>query len=440
MPGLSRGTPAWRVGSRRRTSASAPSRRPTSSWRRSSRRTRRASKRKRPGEPPRPPRNPLRCRRRSRVWRRPPRDLSAQIEKADEAKRPALEAKKSESDAALEQKRPELAAAQEEEKASLAEIEQWYEAALAEAQARFDARVQDLDWIQQERQRLFAVIDDPAQELTEEVIGANVDSSIARTRELLEEQTAAVQARNEAYDQRRTARIEAARQAIAEYEKKIEAEVGPRRAELTTEIEALKAQKASLEQADPKANKPQIVELDKQIAAKDKELQGLLTDPYLKRLGERVAAKNAEIQQIEADMAAMDQAAEKETQEANLRAEKEIKAFEELRAELARELKKAKLKRELDVLSARKEKGAERPRPTTRSRKNGCTCSCWTPCTAMRRRSSSGGPPRPRRRRTCARWISTPSSRRRARRWTTTTPSSSACWPGSSGSLRLIPP
>ncbi len=287
-------------------------------------------------------------------------DLSAQLQKADEAKLPALQAKKDENEAALAQKRQELAAAQEEEQAAVAEIQQWYEADVAAAQARFDAKVQNLDWIQQERQRLFAVIDDPAQELAEEMLNDNVDSSIARTRELLEEKTTAVQARNEAYDQRRGERIEGARQAIAGYEEKIQAEVGPRRAELSGEIQALKEEKASLERADPKANKPRITELDKQIAASDKELQGLLTDPYLKRLGDRVTVKNAEIQQSEADMAAMDQASEQEIQEAGARVEKEIKRFEELRAELARELKKAKLRRELDLLSARKQKGLDK--------------------------------------------------------------------------------
>ncbi len=287
-------------------------------------------------------------------------DLGAQLQKADDAKRPALEAKKGEIEAALEQKRQELTAAQEEERGALSDIQQWHETALAEAQARFDAKVQGLDWIQQERQRLFAVIDDPAQELTEEMVNANVDSSIAKTRQLLEEQTAAVQARNEAFDQRRNARIEFARQAIAGYEEKIQAEVGPRRGELTGGIETLKAEEVSLEQADPKANKPRITELDKLIAAREKELQGLLTDPYLKRLGDRVSAKKAEIKQIEADLAAMDKAAEQEVREAGVRAEKEIKVFEGLRAELARELKKAKLKRQLDVLSARKQKGQDK--------------------------------------------------------------------------------
>ncbi len=287
-------------------------------------------------------------------------ELGAQIDKAEEAKRPALESRKGEIDAALEQKRQGLASAQEEEKGALAEIEQWYEGEVAAAQARFDGKVQNLDWIQQERQRLFAVIDDPAQELTEEMVNANVDSSIARTRELLAEQTAAVQARNEAFDQRRNARIEAARQAIAGYEEKIQAEVGPRRSELSGELETLKAERVSLEQADPKANKPRITELDKLIAARDKELQGLLTDPYLRRLGDHVNAKKAEIRQIEADMASMDKAAEQEVQEAGVRAEKEIKAFEGLRIELARDLQKAKLKRQLDVLSARKQKGRDK--------------------------------------------------------------------------------
>jgi len=286
--------------------------------------------------------------------------LAVQVEKADEAKKPPLEEKKGEAEAAAEQKREELKSAQVEEQAALAEIDSWYEESLAGAQERFDRKVADLDAIQQERQRLFAMIDDPAQELTEEMVNGNVDSSITRTRELLDERTAAIQARNESYDQRRNARIEANRQDIAAYEGKIEAEAGPQRGEINAEIEALQAQKTSLEQSDPKANKTQIAELDKQIAAKNKELQGLLADTYLKRLADRIAAKNSEIKQIETDMAAMDQATGKEIQEATARAEKDVKAFEELRTELNKELKKAKLKRELDALTARKQKGIDK--------------------------------------------------------------------------------
>jgi len=286
--------------------------------------------------------------------------LEGQLAKADEAKRPALEAKKSELEAALAQKREELQAAQAEEQEAVAGIEAWYEEEVAKAQARFDGKVKDLDWVQEERQKLFAVIDDPAQELTEEALNANVDSSIARTRELLEERTAAIRARNEAFDQRREAHIAGNQEDIAAYEQKIEEEAGPQRGKLAAEIEALKAQKASLEQADPKGNKTQIAELDKQIAAKQKELQGLLTDPYLKRLGDRIAFKNADIQKVQDEMAAADQAMEKEIQDAAASAEKDVKGFEELRAELARELKKAQLKRELDKVSARRQKGVEK--------------------------------------------------------------------------------
>jgi hypothetical protein len=286
--------------------------------------------------------------------------LNAQLEKADEAKRPPLEAKKSEVETALAARREELSAAQAEEQTAVAEIEKWYEEASAAAQARFDKKVADLDLIQQERQRLFAVIDDPTQELTEEMVNANVDSSITRTRELLDERTAAIQARKETLDQRRNARIEEIRQIITGYEAKIEQEVGPRKGELNREIEALKAQKAELEAGDPKANKIQIQALDKQIAGKEKEAQALLTDPWLKRLQDRITAKNQEIKQLEADMADMAKTSEQAVQEASSRTEKDVKAFEKLRQELAKELKKAKLKRQLDLLSASKQKGQEK--------------------------------------------------------------------------------
>jgi hypothetical protein len=286
--------------------------------------------------------------------------LNAQLEKAEEAKKPPLEAKKSEVEAALEQRRGELQSAQAEEQGAMDQVEGWHQEALAAAQARFDQKVADLDWIQQERQRLYAVIDDPAQELTEEMVNTNIDSSITRTRDLLGERASAIQTRKETYDQRRGVRLEEVRQLIAAYEGKIESEVGPRRGELNQEIESLKSQKTELEAGDPKLNKPQIQALDKQIAAKEKEVQALLADPWLKRLQDRIAAKNQEIKQVEADMAAMAQATEQAVKETSARADKDIKDFEKLRVGLGKELKKVKLKRELDLLSAPKQKGKDK--------------------------------------------------------------------------------
>ena len=279
-------------------------------------------------------------------------DLANQLEAAPDDKKEAIAAKKQQADAARESAAATLAAANKGDAAALAEIDTWYQAETEKAKAAYQKQLDDLGAITVERKRLFTVIDDPAQELTTEQLNAAIDSSIAKSKGLLDERIAAAGKRKASYDERRAAQIEEANKAIAAYEALIDEAVGPKRADAAKVIEALTAEQESLQQ-DKETNKVRLGEIAKEIDAKQKEIDGLGSDPWVKRLQDRIAARTAEIKQAEADTAAMAKTTEQAVADATAATERDVKAFEALRVSLQKELKKAKLKRDLDRVDAR---------------------------------------------------------------------------------------
>ena len=285
--------------------------------------------------------------------------LEAELAKAADDKKEAIAAKKREAEAQRDVHRTELERAQSSESVALAAIETWYQTQVAKAQAAYDQKVANLERIVEERRALFAVIDDPAQELTAEMIDASIDAGIEKTRGLLAERTTTADQRKTDYEQRRAAQSEDTRKAISGYETSLNEATGPQGASLASEIETLKAEKAERDQ-DAAANKDRLAELAKLIPAKEKELAALSDDPWVKRLQERIAGKQKELKQAEADTAAMALSTEKAIAAAAVEAERDVKAFNALRASLQKELKKAKLKRELDRVEARSQAAADK--------------------------------------------------------------------------------
>jgi hypothetical protein len=286
-------------------------------------------------------------------------DLTVQLESAAEEKKEAIAAKRQAAEAERDTVSAALAEAEKGDAAALADIDAWYKAEMGKAEAAYQKKVANLEWIAAERKRLFEVIDDPTKDLTPEMVDTNIDGSIQKTKAFQEERVAAINARTAAWEQRRRARIEDMNKTIAGYDALINEAVGPQRAELVKALEALKAERATLEQ-DKAANKDRLGALAKEIEAKQKEIDSLTSDPWVRRLQERIVAKQKEIAQIEADIAAGTKATEQEIAAEAAVAEKDVKGFEELRASLQKELKKAKLKRELGILEARNEKGVEK--------------------------------------------------------------------------------
>jgi hypothetical protein len=286
-------------------------------------------------------------------------DLAAQLDAAAEDKKEAVAAKKQAAEAERDAASAALAEAERGDAAALAEIDAWYTSEMGTTEAAYQKKVADLEWIAAERKRLFEVIDDPTRDLTPEMLDANIDGSIQKTKAFQEERVAAINSRTTAWEQRRRARIEDMNKTITGYDALIDEAVGPRRAELVKELEELKAEQTTLQQ-DKEANKDRLGVLAKEIDAKQKEIDGLVSDPWVKRLQDRIAAKQKEIAQVEADIAAGAKATEQEIAAEASAAEKNVKAFEDLRIILQKELKKAKLKRELDVLQAKKDKAVEK--------------------------------------------------------------------------------
>lgn len=287
-------------------------------------------------------------------------DLEVKIAEAEPEKQAELQAERVEVENQIDGLKKQLAAAQEKEKDAVAEIEAWYRAEMAAAGARHADRVANLDWIESERSRLFSVIDDPAEELGAEIVDANIDESITKVRSFLSDRRQAFVSRKEAYTQRLKNRIAEIRQEISDYQQMIDEETGPKAKQLNQEIDSLKNQKASLTESEDPESKGRIKEIDGQISDKEKELQDLLSDPWLKRLTGRIDDKTAEIEQLQAEIETLAGDTEEAISDAEVEADKEIRKFESLREELQKELKKAKLKRELDLLDARNENSIDK--------------------------------------------------------------------------------
>ena len=184
-------------------------------------------------------------------------DLTAQLESAAEDKKEAIAAKKQAAEAERDTAAAALADAEKSDAAALAEIDAWYKAEMGKAEATYQKKLANLEWIASERKRLFEVIDDPAKDLTPEMLDTNIDGSIQKTRAFQEERAKAITARNAAWEQRRRTRIEDMKKTIAGYEALIDQEVGPRRGELAKALETLKAEQATLQQ-DKDANKDRL--------------------------------------------------------------------------------------------------------------------------------------------------------------------------------------
>jgi hypothetical protein len=287
-------------------------------------------------------------------------DLEGKIAGAEGDKRTELEAKKAEVEAQLADLKKQLAAAEVKEKDGVSEIEAWYKEEMAAATARHNQRVANLDWIESERSRLFAVIDDPNQELEAQMIDTNINESIAKARSFVADRRQALLAAKAATTKRLQTRITEIHEEIANYQEKLESETGPKAKQLNQDIFSLKSQKESLQGSEDPEAKNQIREIDKQISAKEKELQGLLNDPWLKRLQRRIDEKNGEIEDLESDIETLAADTEAAIAAVAAEAEKEIKKFESLREDLQKELKKAKLKRELDLVDARNDNAREK--------------------------------------------------------------------------------
>jgi predicted nucleic acid-binding Zn-ribbon protein len=206
---------------------------------------------------------------------------------------------------------------------------------------------------------LYSVVDDPDKELTEDIINASIDETIDKTQVFLNDRAIALEEAQQNYKEIRENRIKEIQIEINAYRKQIDEELGPEIKKLEEELSTLNAEKQTLE-AQEEVDKEKVQEVQKRISEKERELSAAKGDPWIKRLESRIGEKEKEIEELNEDIEKKDEVIQKTTEELIKSVQKDIDNFNMMRAFLNRELKKAKLKRELDLLNAEKEKKREK--------------------------------------------------------------------------------
>jgi hypothetical protein len=224
------------------------------------------------------------------------------------------------------------------------------------AEKAYNEKLTDLQYVESERTKLFGIINEPERELTEEMIDASIDEVIDKTLSYQANRIDSLHKQNIAFAELRQQRIEEIKEEIALYEQQIEKETGPEINKLQEKLNALEAQKRDLEASEAEDAKAQLQSVNKQISETKRELDAAKSDPWIKRLDKRITDKKGEIEELNDVIAENQEETDKAIEELKKSTESDIESFNLIQEGLKRELKKAKLKQELDLLNANKEK------------------------------------------------------------------------------------
>lgn len=297
-------------------------------------------------------------------------DISAKIDTSEGEKQQTLIAKRDEMETSLIELQTQLAAKQENSRDELDVIDEWYKSELKTAEEAYSKKLADLRYVKSERTRLFSLINDPDKELTEELINASIDEDIDKTRDFFIDRSESLNSQKDAYIEIRQQRIDEISEEIIEYMQKIEEETGPEISNLQEKLNSLEAEKQELENSEAEDTKDRIQALNKQISETEKELETAKSDPWIKRLDKRVEDKKKEINELNEAITAKNEETTKTIEELKKSVRKDTEGFNIIREDLNRELKKAMLKRELDLLKVKKEKQEEKAITTYEKKEN----------------------------------------------------------------------
>ncbi len=286
-------------------------------------------------------------------------EIRVKIQGATEEKKPPLLEKEAAIYKKLQEVRDTLEAETDKSKTSLDEIEEWYKRALEAADEVYAKKQSDLKIVESERTRLYSVINDPTTELTEEMINTSIDETIDKTQVFLNDRAIALEEAQKKYREIRQNRITEINSEISSYKKQIDEELGPEIQKLEAELASLNTEKDALE-AQEEVDKEKVQELQKKISEKERELSTAKADPWVKKLDSRIGEKEKEIEALNKDIEKKDEETKATLAETIKTVQKDIDNFDILRTYLNRELKKAKLRKELDLLKATKEKKKEK--------------------------------------------------------------------------------
>jgi chromosome segregation ATPase len=286
-------------------------------------------------------------------------EISAKITAAAEEKKPPLQEKEEKIQKDLKEAQKTLSAETDKSQVSTSEAEKWYSRELKAAEDAYAKKLSNLKYVETERTRLYLVVDDPDKELTEDKINASIDETIDKTQVFLNDRAISLEEVQENYQEIRKNRIGEIQNEINSYKKQIDEELGPEIKKLEDELASLNTEKETLESQE-EADKEKVQELQKRIGEKERELATAKGDPWIKRLESRIGEKEKEIQELNEDIEKKEGETQKATEELIKSIQKDIDNFNMMRDFLNRELKKAKLKRELDLLNAKNDKKKEK--------------------------------------------------------------------------------
>jgi hypothetical protein len=297
-------------------------------------------------------------------------DISAKIDTADGEKQKTLIAKRDEMETGLTELKTQLASEHDNSRDALNKIDIWYKSELQAAEEVYGNKLAALRYVESERARLFSLINDPDKELTEEMINASIDENIDKTRDFFIERSESLNSQKDAYIEIRQQRIDEISEEVIEYMQKIEEETGPEISNLQEKLNSLESERDKLGNSEEEDTKDQIQALDKQISETEKELDAAKSDPWIKRLDKRIEEKEKEIDELNEAITAKNEVTTKTIEELKKSVHKDTEDFNIIREDLNRELQKAKLKRELDLLNANKEKQTEKAITTYEEKEN----------------------------------------------------------------------
>lgn len=303
-------------------------------------------------------------------------DLADAEEDADTSR---LEENRAATEADLVSTTTALRNAEAEAADDLAAIEQWHREEVALARAAHEARVADLREIQAERSRLFEVVDDPDTMLEAEEIDRNIDDAIDRTQEFLVDRLRSLRSTSASFQATRSARIAELQAQIASYQEQIDEIVGPDGTRLRREIERIDAQISELETARARAQeaaaaaeeagedpppvpdiREQVRALRSQRSATQDDLDDLQSDRWVRRLQRRIEDKESDISGTQRAIETFEADTQRSIERVRAQTEREVDRFEALRENLKRDLRRAQLRRELDLIDARSDRARER--------------------------------------------------------------------------------
>jgi hypothetical protein len=281
-------------------------------------------------------------------------------EGADRAKLDGLLEKKSEYEALLSDAQSALDKAEADTADARAENDIAYQEELSVILADKERRDNYILYIEEERQRLFAVVNDPEKGLSAELIEANISGIIDNMNKYQDSQIENINTSEDSFIAKREQLISNAQEQISKYQDDIEEATGPPASALRSEISSIENQISSLEEKEDDESKAQLRLLKKDLSVKKAELKSLESDPWVKRLNSRISDKEKEIAEFEAEISKKQEETAETLEDLQASLEKYLEKVEKEKNNLLDDLKLAQLTREIELLEARSDKAKDK--------------------------------------------------------------------------------